>query len=117
MHHFYQLSDSISSSVIRSKGPSAHVSSIVVFLRSWLCSGLDPKARNDLWAVVREAKRTSSVLLTTHSMEEAEVRYVNALFWFFDWGRAYRQLHINSEVFFVTLPRIILLVWFRAGVV
>ncbi len=35
-------------------------------------TGLDPKARKDLWRVIRQASKTSAVLLTTHSMEEAE---------------------------------------------
>jgi len=35
-------------------------------------TGLDPKARRDLWAVLKTASKTSSMLLTTHSMEEAE---------------------------------------------
>eukprot|EP00753_Platysulcus_tardus_P007431 PLAT152.11.p1 GENE.PLAT152.11~~PLAT152.11.p1 ORF type:complete len:1079 (-),score=645.97 PLAT152.11:106-3342(-) len=36
-------------------------------------TGLDPASRHQLWDVIREAKRGKSVLLTTHSMEEAEV--------------------------------------------
>jgi len=35
-------------------------------------TGLDPKSRQDLWGVINEAKQTASVLLTTHSMEEAD---------------------------------------------
>ncbi len=35
-------------------------------------TGLDPKARNDLWRVIRQATKTAAVMLTTHSMEEAE---------------------------------------------
>jgi ABC-type multidrug transport system ATPase subunit len=35
-------------------------------------TGLDPKARRDLWQVIRQATKTAAVLLTTHSMEEAE---------------------------------------------
>jgi len=35
-------------------------------------TGLDPKSRQDLWAVINEAKSTASVILTTHSMEEAD---------------------------------------------
>eukprot|EP00475_Leptophrys_vorax_P042571 TRINITY_DN8020_c0_g3_i1.p1 TRINITY_DN8020_c0_g3~~TRINITY_DN8020_c0_g3_i1.p1 ORF type:complete len:732 (+),score=84.28 TRINITY_DN8020_c0_g3_i1:161-2197(+) len=36
-------------------------------------TGLDPASRNNLWAVVKEAKKDSAIVLTTHSMEEAEV--------------------------------------------
>jgi len=35
-------------------------------------TGLDPKSRQDLWGVINEAKQNASVLLTTHSMEEAD---------------------------------------------
>jgi len=35
-------------------------------------TGLDPKARTNLWQVIRGAKSHSAVLLTTHSMEESE---------------------------------------------
>lgn len=33
---------------------------------------MDPASRNALWDVVRRSKQESSLLLTTHSMEEAE---------------------------------------------
>ncbi|XP_066327203.1 ABC transporter A family member 7-like isoform X3 [Miscanthus floridulus] len=36
-------------------------------------TGLDPASRNNLWSVVKEAKRNRAIILTTHSMEEAEV--------------------------------------------
>jgi len=36
-------------------------------------TGLDPASRRTLWTAIKEAKKKSSVLLTTHSMEEAEV--------------------------------------------
>lgn len=35
--------------------------------------GLDPASRRTLWDVVRRAKLGKGVMLTTHSMEEAEV--------------------------------------------
>jgi len=35
-------------------------------------TGLDPAARRQLWAVIDNASRRSAVLLTTHSMQEAE---------------------------------------------
>jgi ABC-type multidrug transport system ATPase subunit len=35
-------------------------------------TGLDPKSKRQLWTVINKAKRKSSLLLTTHSMEEAE---------------------------------------------
>lgn len=34
--------------------------------------GLDPASRQLLWNVIREARRDRAVVLTTHSMEEAE---------------------------------------------
>jgi ABC-type multidrug transport system ATPase subunit len=36
-------------------------------------TGLDPAARRNLWGVVKAAKAGKAVILTTHSMEEAEV--------------------------------------------
>jgi len=35
-------------------------------------NGLDASARRSLWSVIRRAKKRAAVLLTTHSMEEAE---------------------------------------------
>jgi ABC-type multidrug transport system ATPase subunit len=35
-------------------------------------SGLDPKSKRALWAAISEKKKTASLILTTHSMEEAE---------------------------------------------
>nr|XP_017188524.2 ABC transporter A family member 7-like isoform X2 [Malus domestica] len=36
-------------------------------------TGLDPASRNNLWTVVKCAKQGRAIILTTHSMEEAEV--------------------------------------------
>ncbi|KAK0586980.1 hypothetical protein LWI29_015655 [Acer saccharum] len=36
-------------------------------------TGLDPASRNSLWNVVKHAKQGRAIILTTHSMEEAEV--------------------------------------------
>ncbi|GBG75141.1 hypothetical protein CBR_g19654 [Chara braunii] len=36
-------------------------------------TGLDPASRNNLWNVVKAAKKGRAIILTTHSMEEAEV--------------------------------------------
>ena len=36
-------------------------------------TGLDPASKHRLWSVVQEAKKGKSIILTTHSMEEAEV--------------------------------------------
>ncbi|CAM0910277.1 unnamed protein product [Alopecurus aequalis] len=36
-------------------------------------TGLDPASRNNLWSVLKEAKENRAIVLTTHSMEEAEV--------------------------------------------
>ncbi|KAI8537563.1 hypothetical protein RHMOL_Rhmol09G0033700 [Rhododendron molle] len=35
-------------------------------------TGLDPASRNELWKVVMRAKKERAILLTTHSMDEAE---------------------------------------------
>jgi ABC-type multidrug transport system ATPase subunit len=35
-------------------------------------SGLDPASRKDLWNAVKSAKQDRAIILTTHSMEEAE---------------------------------------------
>ncbi|KAF9667754.1 hypothetical protein SADUNF_Sadunf15G0056300 [Salix dunnii] len=35
-------------------------------------TGLDPASRNNLWKVVKRAKQDRAIILTTHSMEEAE---------------------------------------------
>ncbi|KAF3781963.1 ABC transporter A family member 3 [Nymphaea thermarum] len=35
-------------------------------------TGLDPASRNYLWNVIKQAKKSRAVILTTHSMEEAE---------------------------------------------
>lgn len=35
-------------------------------------TGLDPYSRRLLWNVIKEAKKSSAIVLTTHSMEEAE---------------------------------------------
>ncbi|CAH9126171.1 unnamed protein product [Cuscuta epithymum] len=35
-------------------------------------TGLDPASRNNLWNVVKRAKQDRTIILTTHSMEEAE---------------------------------------------
>ncbi|XP_068306286.1 ABC transporter A family member 10-like [Pyrus communis] len=36
-------------------------------------TGLDPASRNHLWNVIKSAKQDRAIILTTHSMEEAEV--------------------------------------------
>ncbi|KAM0979755.1 hypothetical protein ACFX13_015835 [Malus domestica] len=36
-------------------------------------TGLDPASRNNLWTAVKRAKQDRAIILTTHSMEEAEV--------------------------------------------
>jgi ABC-type multidrug transport system ATPase subunit len=38
-----------------------------------VCQGLDPASRRNLWDVVKASKKDRSIILTTHSMEEAEV--------------------------------------------
>jgi len=36
-------------------------------------TGLDPASRRQLWGVIANAKKGKSIILTTHSMEEAEL--------------------------------------------
>ncbi|XP_022661624.1 ATP-binding cassette sub-family A member 2-like isoform X2 [Varroa destructor] len=36
-------------------------------------AGMDPQARRDVWTILQEARRSRTVLLTTHYMEEADV--------------------------------------------
>uniref|UniRef100_K3YG64 ABC transporter domain-containing protein n=1 Tax=Setaria italica TaxID=4555 RepID=K3YG64_SETIT len=35
-------------------------------------TGLDSRSRNDLWRIIKQAKKDCTIFLTTHSMEEAE---------------------------------------------
>ena len=35
-------------------------------------TGLDPSSRRLLWDVIKKAKKKTAIVLTTHSMEEAE---------------------------------------------
>lgn len=44
----------------------------VVFLDE-CTTGLDPDVRREIWTIILEAKKGRSIILTTHSMEEAEV--------------------------------------------
>lgn len=44
---------------------------LVIFLDE-PSTGLDPSSRRLLWQVIKEARKKSAVVLTTHSMEEAE---------------------------------------------
>ncbi|KAL6644337.1 hypothetical protein ACP70R_015945 [Stipagrostis hirtigluma subsp. patula] len=37
-----------------------------------LSTGLDPLSRRDLWNIIKQAKKDCTIILTTHSMEEAE---------------------------------------------
>lgn len=36
-------------------------------------SGMDPIVRKKVWELIREIKKTSTIVLTTHSMEEADI--------------------------------------------
>lgn len=36
-------------------------------------TGMDPVSRRKAWNVIRKIKRSSTVILTTHSMEEADI--------------------------------------------
>jgi len=35
-------------------------------------TGMDPEAKRSMWSAIKEFKGNSSILLTTHSMDEAE---------------------------------------------
>lgn len=34
---------------------------------------MDPKSRREVWKLIKEFKKDKSIILTTHSMEEADV--------------------------------------------
>lgn len=36
-------------------------------------TGLDPKVRQQVWMLIEKLKKNKSVVLTTHSMEEADI--------------------------------------------
>ncbi|KRW98659.1 P-loop containing nucleoside triphosphate hydrolase [Pseudocohnilembus persalinus] len=36
-------------------------------------TGLDPKTRRQIWDIIKKAKKNKSIILTTHSMEEADI--------------------------------------------
>ncbi|CAN7948313.1 unnamed protein product, partial [Ixodes pacificus] len=36
-------------------------------------AGLDPQSRHDVWELLQKARRSCTILLTTHDMEEADV--------------------------------------------
>lgn len=42
-------------------------------------TGMDPEAKRSMWSAIKEFKGKSSVLLTTHSMDEAEYLADNVL--------------------------------------
>jgi ABC-type multidrug transport system ATPase subunit len=44
-----------------------------MWVHSALVQGLDPASRRTLWEVVKNNKRDRAIVLTTHSMEEAEL--------------------------------------------
>lgn len=44
----------------------------VVYLDEPSTAGLDPASRNTLWTVVKNARKGRAIILTTHSMEEAD---------------------------------------------
>jgi len=71
--HIDQLSGTFSGGMKRrlSVAISLIGSPLVVYLDE-PSTGLDPASRRMLWAAVKEAKTRCSILLTTHSMEEAE---------------------------------------------
>lgn len=42
-------------------------------------TGMDPEAKRSMWAAIKESQSNSSVVLTTHSMDEAEQLADNVL--------------------------------------
>lgn len=36
-------------------------------------AGMDPQARREIWSILQDARKTRTILLTTHYMEEADV--------------------------------------------
>lgn len=41
--------------------------------KRWAAQGMDPVSRRQVWDIIERAKRQRAVILTTHSMEEADV--------------------------------------------
>lgn len=52
---------------------SVHTHKELSMSEVFLLQGLDPASRKNLWKVVQSAKTDKAVILTTHSMQEAEV--------------------------------------------
>ncbi|CAI5486916.1 unnamed protein product [Closterium sp. Naga37s-1] len=73
-------------------------------------TGLDPASRYNLWNVVKEAKKDSAIVLTTHSMEEAEALcdrlgiFVDGQFECIGNPRQLTSRYGGSFVFTVTTP-------------
>lgn len=44
-----------------------------MFILNIFFQGMDPVSRQQVWKVISEAKKGRVVILTTHSMEEADV--------------------------------------------
>ena len=38
-----------------------------------LCAGMDPISRRYVWDIIQDAKKGRAIVLTTHSMEEADI--------------------------------------------
>jgi ATP-binding cassette subfamily A (ABC1) protein 3 len=68
-----QLSDTLSGGNKRKLSVGiAIIGNPSVILLDEPSAGMDPEARRHLWQVISAAAQNSSVVLTTHSMEEAE---------------------------------------------
>mmetsp|Transcript_26102 Transcript_26102/g.83321 ORF Transcript_26102/g.83321 Transcript_26102/m.83321 type:complete len:182 (-) Transcript_26102:288-833(-) len=71
-------------------------------------TGLDPASRRSLWAAVKAAKKDRALILTTHSMEEAEVLcdrigiFVDGAMQCVDHPAALRAKHGGYLVFTIT---------------
>ncbi len=37
------------------------------------CTGMDPKIRRDIWNLILRSKKNRVTIMTTHSMEEADI--------------------------------------------
>jgi len=55
--------------------------------------GLDPASRRNLWDVVKAGRAGRAIVLTTHSMEEAEVLCDHLLWWHWLTMSVYCELH------------------------
>lgn len=53
--------------------PTIYVICLCILLHNLQTSGMDPITRRHVWDIIGEAKKERAIVLTTHSMEEADI--------------------------------------------